>query len=497
MFHRDTRTSSSMRLNLFVTGASRGLGRAITIAVCEHYQGLHRSAMYGCVSPTNSDTTSPNVAATTTTVDTSRNAATQSNSKSNRNRNVEASIDDTSTTSKRSIKENNHNVHVILVARSKEGLQSVTQEILDHVVRVNDDNLQADNQNHKNHTAVYHHQEICCDHNKKSTMNMDNDDEKSTVDSTTVEETTTTTTTTTTKTTSTTNRMTTHWIISQIAADLGNIHTIDSILNSILQCWEHIPPSSFESESPLIRLDNSSKNQEVSPPLYYDTISNEVKGKGRDEEKEQFIFINNVGSLGPIGMIANGKDVIPPSIIELNSAITVNVTNAIYTTQRIVQWFVQSQSPEHKEQQQVQRHLTIVNISSLVAVQAFPSLAIYSTGKAARDSYHQALAKELQASTTTTTTCNDENTTNNLANIRILNYAPGPLHTDMTTELQHNVGALHPSIQEYYDPNNVNSQSNLIDPMDSARVLCQILQDDNYENGAHIDYYDYCRRTIS
>lgn len=54
----------------------------------------------------------------------------------------------------------------------------------------------------------------------------------------------------------------------------------------------------------------------------------------------------------------------------------------------------------------------IVNISSLAALQAFESWSVYCAGKAARDMFYQALAKELKVQSL------DQS-------IKVLNYAPG------------------------------------------------------------------------
>lgn len=66
--------------------------------------------------------------------------------------------------------------------------------------------------------------------------------------------------------------------------------------------------------------------------------------------------------------------------------------------------------------------LIIVNVSTLAAIQAFPSFGIYCMAKAAREMFHKVLAEE-QKST-------PEN------GIKVLNYAPGPLDTDMQTQIR-------------------------------------------------------------
>ena len=66
--------------------------------------------------------------------------------------------------------------------------------------------------------------------------------------------------------------------------------------------------------------------------------------------------------------------------------------------------------------------------------------------------------------------------------IRLLNYAPGPLETDMVTEIRAAPG-LDPSLQPSY------AQPQL-DPLVSARVLVQLVTKDSFTSGAHVDYFE-------
>ena len=71
-------------------------------------------------------------------------------------------------------------------------------------------------------------------------------------------------------------------------------------------------------------------------------------------------------------------------------------------------------------------NFSVVNVSSLCAVQAFESWGIYCAGKAARDMYHAVLAQELSK----------RSGDNTGSKILVLNYAPGPLDTDMQKEIR-------------------------------------------------------------
>lgn len=66
--------------------------------------------------------------------------------------------------------------------------------------------------------------------------------------------------------------------------------------------------------------------------------------------------------------------------------------------------------------------------------------------------------------------------------IKLLNYAPGPLETDMTEEIRAAVD-LHDSLKPNY-------AQQLLDPLDSARVLVRLVKSGDFSSGAHVDYYD-------
>lgn len=161
-------------------------------------------------------------------------------------------------------------------------------------------------------------------------------------------------------------------------------------------------------------------------------------------------FINNAGTVGPIGPC---RDL---SLAQMRTAFDFNVSSACWLSARIVQWATRTmQCPR----------TVLVNISSLVAVQAFPSLAVYSAGKAARDLFHSALAQEEEQQV-----------------VKVLNYAPGPLETDMTEQLRQ-APLLDVSLQPHY-------QKQLVDPDDSATKLVDILFHQKFQSGQHLDYYD-------
>ena len=81
--------------------------------------------------------------------------------------------------------------------------------------------------------------------------------------------------------------------------------------------------------------------------------------------------------------------------------------------------------------------------------------------------YYACLAKELMAKSPI---------------IRLLNYAPRPLETEMVEEIR-----AAPALDSSLKPN---FAQQLLEPLDSARILVQLIRKDNFVSGAHIDYYD-------
>ncbi|NXF27257.1 SPRE reductase, partial [Rhodinocichla rosea] len=110
---------------------------------------------------------------------------------------------------------------------------------------------------------------------------------------------------------------------------------------------------------------------------------------------------------------------------------------------------------------------TVVNISSLCALEPFPSWALYCSGKAARDMMFRVLALEEPG-------------------VRVLNYAPGPLDTDMQLLARSRTGD--PGLRQHFQ--RLQEQGQLIQSSVSAQKLLQLLQEDSFPSGAHVDFFD-------
>ncbi|XP_007431552.1 sepiapterin reductase [Python bivittatus] len=170
-------------------------------------------------------------------------------------------------------------------------------------------------------------------------------------------------------------------------------------------------------------------------------------------EQRWHFFLFLPGSLGDISK--SFSDFTNPD--EVNSYLTLNLTSALCLTASILKAFP------------AQPGLTrmVVNISSLCALKPFKSWSLYCTGKAARDMMFRVLAAEEP-------------------DVRVLNYAPGPLDTDMQ-EVARTQSADLELRQMFHD---MKQCGQLIDCDVSSQKLLSLLLANTFESGAHIDFYD-------
>ena len=166
---------------------------------------------------------------------------------------------------------------------------------------------------------------------------------------------------------------------------------------------------------------------------------------------ERIVIVNNAGSLGHLGKATDMT-----SLQDFSQIINLNVTSSLWFTTR---WARELSRNEN---------VTIVNISSLCAVQAFPTMSTYCAGKAARDMFHESLAKEHPL-------------------LKILNYAPGAMDTDMTVALREEE-KLEDGIRDFFI--GAHAKGELIDPKASAAKLVKLVLSGDYESGKHVDYWD-------
>ncbi|NWI85933.1 SPRE reductase, partial [Pitta sordida] len=166
----------------------------------------------------------------------------------------------------------------------------------------------------------------------------------------------------------------------------------------------------------------------------------------------RLLLVNNAGSLGDISK--SFLDLTDPD--EINSYFAFNVTSALSLTSVALQAFGRRPGCSR----------TVVNISSLCALTPFKSWALYCGGKAARDMVFRVLALEEP-------------------DVRVLNYAPGPLDTDMQLLARTETGDL--GMRQQFQ--SLWEGGKLIDCTVSAQKLLELLEQDTFQSGAHVDFY--------
>jgi len=109
----------------------------------------------------------------------------------------------------------------------------------------------------------------------------------------------------------------------------------------------------------------------------------------------------------------------------------------------------------------------VINISSLCGSQPFKNMGMYGSGKAARDLFFKVLAEEEK-------------------NVFVLNYSPGPVDTDMQTEVRQNLKdqELKKAFQDMVDNKSILSTAMTVNK------LMTILESGNYKSGVLIDYFE-------
>ncbi|XP_059168194.1 sepiapterin reductase-like [Physella acuta] len=195
--------------------------------------------------------------------------------------------------------------------------------------------------------------------------------------------------------------------------------------------------------------DQGSVDQNVYDHILQDCLHNAEADAG---EFEQAILVNNAGSLEPIEFVKALDDV-----AAISTYFNSNVSGCIALTSKFLQIF----NPTTVNSR------VIINISSLGAISPMKSWLLYCMGKAARDMMMKVIGEEE-------------------SNMRTLNYAPGPLVTDMTDIACKNTKDM--DLRNWFEEQMRNKT--LVECDVSAQKLVLILQKNTFQNGSHIDYYD-------
>ncbi|KAJ3296571.1 hypothetical protein HK104_001487 [Borealophlyctis nickersoniae] len=180
-------------------------------------------------------------------------------------------------------------------------------------------------------------------------------------------------------------------------------------------------------------------------------------------------LINNAGSLGQLARIRDQR----PESIQLE--IHVNVTAPMILTAAFLKRFASSAE-----------RTVVVNVSSLAGIQPFDCWGVYAAGKAARDMFHSTIALEEAECEATEKKDNTLSKSSSRSRVRVLSYAPGPMDTQMQTQIRSDMPDV--PLKDAYIK--MHQEGKLVNADDSAKALSKLLEEDTYENGAHIDFYD-------
>ncbi|NXN78953.1 SPRE reductase, partial [Bombycilla garrulus] len=172
----------------------------------------------------------------------------------------------------------------------------------------------------------------------------------------------------------------------------------------------------------------------------------------QDPSFGRLLLVNNAGSLGDISKSFQDFT----DLQEINTYFAFNVGSALCLTSTALRAFGARAGCSR----------TVVNVSSLCALEPFPSWALYCSGKAARDMMFRVLAREEPG-------------------IRVLSYAPGPLDTDM--QLLARTRTADAGMRQHFQ--RMKEKGQLIDSSVSAQKLLRLLQEDSFPSGAHVDFY--------
>lgn len=163
------------------------------------------------------------------------------------------------------------------------------------------------------------------------------------------------------------------------------------------------------------------------------------------------MMIHNVGTVGDISKWASDYN----DYTELESYFSTNVFAPIILNNLLLKAVP------------VEAKKLIVNITSKAAIVPIKSFGFYCSGKAAREMFFRVLAEESK-------------------DVLVLNYAPGPVETDMTIDAQQNSVA-----DETSDMfKKLRDQGTILTTDQTTKRFLEVIAKGNYKSGDHVDFYD-------
>lgn len=168
---------------------------------------------------------------------------------------------------------------------------------------------------------------------------------------------------------------------------------------------------------------------------------------------EQAVIVHNVGTTGDVSKRAKNCN----DIKEWQENFTCNVFSVILLNNIFLETFAP-----------IKRF--VVNITSKCGIAPFEGMAFYGPNKAAREMFFRNLAEEERSD----------------KNLQILNYAPGPVDTDMLSFVGER--SLSDGMRQFVKEGKESGA--VLTTEQTTKRLIGILEVGTYESGAHIDYFD-------
>lgn len=193
------------------------------------------------------------------------------------------------------------------------------------------------------------------------------------------------------------------------------------------------------------------------------TIQNLIERLFENIDPSQYqhaILVNNAASTGDVSKYV--RDFGLNDVKELQDYVFLNVNCPLILVSKFLSIF-SSTIPDTSEKGPSK--ITIIQLSSNAALVPIKGWSMYCTGKAARAALHKIIAAEEP-------------------NVRVLSFSPGPVATDMLRYSRDNTR----------DPDTSrmtrNSYERSVQPIETVTVMCQVLEEDKYESGAHVSFTD-------
>lgn len=200
---------------------------------------------------------------------------------------------------------------------------------------------------------------------------------------------------------------------------------------------------------------------------------------------DRVTLVHNAGSIGSLRRIVKYD---PSVLAQLPHLYALNVSSVVALTMLVLSRFGAEAA--------LARAVDIVNVSSLLAVQAHPCWGLYAMHKAAREMFLNVLASEHGArakldggaaapapdAPDATAACSPA------LDLRVLNYAPGPMDTAMQAMVRAEIDDEAQRVRYCA----MHESNELVSCADSAAKLVGLLRQEQprWHSGAHVDFYD-------